>query len=40
MWLGHDGMAVHLTQHHKQKEYLVQKLTILNVRLDKTVSAT
>src|ERR1700731_4805091 len=40
MWLGHDGIAVHLTHHHKQKEYLVQKLAILNLRLDKAVGPT
>ncbi len=40
MWLGHDGIAVYLTQHHKKKEYLIQKLAILNLRLDKAVSAT
>jgi hypothetical protein len=40
MWLDHDGIAVYLTQHHKKKECLVQKLAILNLRLDEAVSAT
>jgi hypothetical protein len=40
MWLGHDGIVVHLTPHHKGNEYLVQKLAILNLRFDKAVSAT
>jgi hypothetical protein len=40
MWLGNDGIAVHLTQDHKGNEYLVQKLAILNLRFDKAVSAT
>jgi hypothetical protein len=40
MCLGHDGIAVYLTQHHNKKQYLVQKLAILNLRLDKAASAT
>jgi hypothetical protein len=40
MWLGHDGIAAHLRHYHKEKEYLVQKLAILNLRLDKAIGAT
>jgi hypothetical protein len=39
MWLGNDGIAAHLTQDHKRNEYLVQKLAILNLRVDKAAGA-
>jgi hypothetical protein len=40
MWLGHDGIAVGLRSIISKKEYLVQKLAILNLRLDNAVGAT
>jgi hypothetical protein len=40
MWLGNDGIAVHLTQYPKKKEYLVQKLAIFDLRFDKAISVT
>jgi hypothetical protein len=40
MWLGHDGIAVGLRSIISKKEYLVQKLAILNLRLDTAVGAT